>query len=401
MSALHSKILTAIESVIRSKDDSRIIPLHEPFFDNTNAWKYVKSCIDTGWVSSAGDWVTKFENRICSYTGSKYAVVVNNGTVGLRLALHVIGVKFGDEVLVPPYSFVASANAISHLGATPHFVDVEESTFSMCPKALDLLLEKIAFRKDGKIFNRETGRRIAAIMPVHVFGIPADLFSLSKISKAWGIPMVEDTAEALGSWINFEGTKIHCGLKGELGVISFNGNKLITTGGGGVLITNNEKFAIRARHLSTTAKVSHPWEFNHDEIGWNDRMPNLNAALGCSQLEVLEERLLRKKDLLEKYRSTLNHIKQVSFVSPRDGSISNNWLITILLNIEDESIVKKERDELLKQSHKRNILLRPLWKPLNKLEIYRHSPKGSLINAEKFQFSIINLPSSPQLLNNS
>ena len=289
------------------------------------------------------DWVNKFENKICSYTGSKYAVVVNNGTVGLRLALHVVGVKFGDEVLVPPYSFVATVNAISHLGAIPHFVDVEESTFAMCPKALDLLLEKIAFRKDGKIFNKETGRRIAAIMPVHIFGVPADLISLFKISKAWGIPMVEDTAEALGSWLNFEGRKIHCGLKGDLGVISFNGNKLITTGGGGVLITNNEKFANHARHLSTTAKVSHPWEFDHDEIGWNDRMPNLNAALGYSQLEVLEERLLRKKDLLEKYKTTFNHIKQVSFVSPRDGCISNNWLITIVLNLEDQSIVKKER----------------------------------------------------------
>ena len=398
MSALHSKILTAIESVIRLKDDSRIIPLHEPFFDNTNAWKYVKSCIDSGWVSSAGDWVTKFENKICSYTGSKYAVVVNNGTVGLRLALHVLGVKFGDEVLVPPYSFVATANAISHLGAIPHFVDVEDSTFSMCPKALDLQLEKIAFRRDGQVFNRETGRRIAAIMPVHVFGIPADLISLSKISKNWGIPIVEDAAEALGSWLNFEGRKMHCGLKGDLGVISFNGNKLITTGGGGVLITNNEKFALHARHLSSTAKVSHPWEFDHDEIGWNDRMPNLNAALGYSQIEVLEQRLSWKKDLLNKYKTKLNHINQVSFISPKDDSVSNNWLITIVLNLEDKLIVKKERDELLKQSYKRNILLRPLWKPLHKLEIYKQSPKGRLSNADKFEYSIINLPSSPQLV---
>ena len=399
MSELHSKILTAIESVIRSKDDGRIIPLHEPSFDNTNAWKYVKSCIDTGWVSSSGDWVPEFENKICSYTGSKYAVVVNNGTVGLRLALHVIGVKFGDEVLVPPYSFVATVNAISHLGAIPHFVDVEDSTFSMCPKALDLQLERIAIRKNGKVFNRETGRRIAAVMPVHVFGITADLISLSRISKNWGIPIVEDAAEALGSWLNFEGKKIHCGLQGELGVISFNGNKLITSGGGGVLITNNEKFALQAKHLSTTAKVSHPWEFDHDEIGWNDRMPNLNAALGCSQIEVLDERLSMKKDLLDKYKANLNNINQVSIVSPRKGSVSNNWLVTIVLNLEDKSIVKKERDELLKQSHKRNILLRPLWKPLHKLEIYKQSPKGLLSNANKFEYSIINLPSSPQLIN--
>ena len=400
MPELHSKIFNLIESVIRPNNDSAIIALHEPFFDNTNAWKYVKNCIDSGWVSSAGDWVTKFENKICSYTGAKYAIVVNNGTVGLRLALHVIGVEFGDEVLVPPYSFVATVNAISHLGAIPHFVDIEESTFSMCPKALDQRLEKIAFRKDGKVFNRETGKRIAAIMPVHIFGIPADLISLSRIAKTWGIPIVEDAAEALGSWVNFKSRKIHCGLKGDLGVISFNGNKLITTGGGGVLITNNKKFALHAKHLSTTAKVSHPWEFDHDEIGWNDRMPNLNAALGYSQLEVLEERLLKKKVLLEKYKSTLNPINQVLFVSPRNDTISNNWLITIILNLEDKSKIKKERDKLLNHSHKRNILLRPLWKPLHKLEIYKQSPRGSLLNSERFEYSLINLPSSPQLLKN-
>ena len=398
MSELHSKILTAIENVIRIKDDSRIIPLHEPSFNNTNAWKYVKSCIDTGWVSSAGSWVTKFEKEICSYTGSKYAIVVNNGTVGIRLALHVIGVKFGEEVLVPPYSFVATVNAISHLGAIPHFIDIEESTFSMCPKALDKQLEKIAFRKNGKIFNRETGRRIAAILPVHVFGVPADLISLARVSKVWGIPIVEDAAEALGSWINTEERKIHCGLKGDVGVISFNGNKLITTGGGGVLITNNKKIALHAKHLATTARIKHPWEFDHDEIGWNDRMPNLNAALGYSQLEVLEERLLKKKDLLARYKATFNHLNEVSFIAPRKDSISNNWLITIVLNFDDKLRVKKERDNLLNQSHKRNILLRPLWKPLHKLEIYKQSPKGQLYNADKFEFSIINLPSSPQLI---
>ena len=241
MTELSSKILNSIERVIERKDNSRFVPLHEPFFENTNAWKYVKNCIDTGWVSSSGDWVTKFENQICAYTGSKNAVVVNNGTVALRLALHVIGVKFGDEVLVPPYSFVATVNAISHLGAVPHFVDIQETTFSMCPNALDQQLEKTAFRKNGQVFNRESGRRISAILPVHVFGIPADLNSLSRVAKNWGIPIVEDAAEALGSWINFEGRKMHCGLKGDLGVISFNGNKLITTGGGGVLITNNNK----------------------------------------------------------------------------------------------------------------------------------------------------------------
>ena len=226
VSELSSRILNSIESVMGS---IKIPPLHEPFFDYTNAWKYVKDCIDTGWVSSAGDWVNKFEEEICSYTGSPYAVVVNNGTVGLRLALHVLGVRYGDEVLLPPYSFVATANAVSHLGAIPHFIDIDKHSLSMSPKSLERRLEKIAYKKEGKVYNRETGRRISALLPVHVFGIPADLISIAKISKNWGIPIVEDAAEALGSWIEHKNERIHCGLIGEVGVISFNGNKIITT----------------------------------------------------------------------------------------------------------------------------------------------------------------------------
>ena len=398
MSELILKIINSIESVIGHKNHTDSVPLHEPFFDDTNAWNYVKNCIDTGWVSSAGNWVKEFEDKICLFTGAKYSILVNNGTSGLRLALHILGVKRNEEVLIPPISFVATANAISHLGAIPHFVDIEKESLVICPKSLEKRLNEIAIKKDGKIFNRETGRRIAAIMPVHVFGIPADLNSILKISKSWGIPIVEDAAEALGSWFNIDKNKIHCGLLGDLGVISFNGNKLITTGGGGVIITNNSSLAYQARHLSTTAKIEHPWELDHNEIAWNDRLPNINAALGLSQLEVLEDRLLLKRKLLKRYINSFNLVKEVSFITPQDNSLSNNWLVTISLNLEDQAIIKKERDNLLLQSHKRNILLRPLWKPLHQLKMYKNCPKGSLYSAEQFQFKIINLPSSPQLI---
>lgn len=398
MSEFSSKIIDSIENVINKKNYKNNVPLHEPYFKDTNAWNYVKNCIDSGWVSSSGNWVNKFEEKICLFTGAKYSILINNGTSGLRLALHILGVKENEEVLIPPFSFVATANAISHLGAFPHFIDIEEGSLSMCPKALTKRLNQIAFKKGGKVFNRETGRRISALMPVHVFGVPANLSEILKISRSWDIPIVEDAAEALGSWFNFERTKIHCGLGGDLGVISFNGNKLITTGGGGVIITNNSKLASKARHLSTTAKIPHPWEFDHDEIAWNDRLPNLNAALGLSQLEVLEDRLFLKRKLLNKYIESLDKIEQISFITPKDNSLSNNWLITIALKFDNESINKIERDILLSEAHKKNIFLRPLWKPLHKLKMYKNCPKSTLPLAEEYEYKIINLPSSPQLI---
>ena len=358
---------------------------------------YVKNCIDSRWVSSAGNYVKEFEEAICLFTGSKYSILVNNGTSGLRLALHVLGVKKNDEVLIPPLSFVATANSISHLGAFPHFIDIEKDSLSMCPTILEKRLNEVAIKKGGEVFNKETGRRISALMPVHVFGIPANLDRILKISESWGIPVLEDAAEALGSWFNINQNKIHCGLFGDLGVISFNGNKTITTGGGGVIITNNPELANRARHLSTTAKINHPWEFDHDEIGWNDRLPNINAALG-SQLEVLEDRLSLKRELLNQYMESFKKIEEISFITPKDNSFSNNWLITIALNFKKKSKIKRERDALLFESHKKNIILRPLWKPIHKFKMYENCPKSSLSMAEESEYKIINLPSSPQLI---
>ena len=252
-----SDILEAIKKSIDYKGIENNINLHEPSFFDTRAFEYLKDCIDKGWVSSSGHWVKKFEEEICNFTGSNFAVAVTNGTVGLRLALHCVGVEFNSEVIMPPFTFVATANAISHLGAYPHFVDISSKNLSLDPELVKKRLEEIAIRKNGKVFNKITGRRIAAILPVHVFGMPAELFKIKEVADEWGLPIVEDAAEALGSrhYVN-KNIFIHCGLIGDLGVISFNGNKLITTGGGGVIISNNEKLAMKCKHLSTTAKKS-------------------------------------------------------------------------------------------------------------------------------------------------
>jgi dTDP-4-amino-4,6-dideoxygalactose transaminase len=247
-------VLESIQQVVGSSSKEHPIGLHEPDFRGTQAWAYVKDCLDTGWVSTAGSWVSRFEQQLCAITGAGHAVAVSNGTVALRLALHLVGVGPGDEVLVPPLSFVATANAVAHLGAAPHFVDVEPNALGLCPAALAARLEAIAERREGCVVNRETGRRIAAVLPVHIFGHPAEVDQLRAVADAWELPMVEDAAEALASWRH--GT--HCGLFGAVGTLSFNGNKLITTGGGGALLTNDAALAQRARHLSTTAKQPHP-----------------------------------------------------------------------------------------------------------------------------------------------
>ncbi|OUU53453.1 MAG: aminotransferase DegT [Pelagibacteraceae bacterium TMED65] len=387
-------VLQGIKDVVGSCSIDNPISLHVPTFQGTNAWSYVKNCIDTGWVSSAGSWVSRFEDQLCTVTGSKHAVAVTNGTVALRLALHLVGVRSGDEVLLPPLSFVASANAISHLGAIPHFVDVDSSSLGLCPLALSSRLDSIALWSDGVLLNRETGRRIAAILPVHVFGLPADVINLRSVADYWRLPMVEDAAEALGSLR----ADIHCGLFGSIGILSFNGNKLITTGGGGALITNDASLALKARHLSTTAKLPHPWAFHHDEIGWNDRMPNLNAALGYAQLEQLDFRLLLKRQLTQRYVESFSNIDGVEILVDPVNCRSNNWLTTLRFLDVDSSIAKRSCLELLRQSHEIGLLLRPIWSPLHKTIMYSSCPSGPLPHAENQAFRLVNLPSSPQLL---
>lgn len=387
-------VLKAIQQVVGSSEKEHPIVLHEPEFRGTKAWVYLKDCLDTGWVSTAGVWVNRFEEELCTITGASHALAVSNGTVALRLALHLVGVGEGDEVLLPPLSFVATANAVAHLGAVPHFVDIEPNSLGLCPAALASRLEAIAQRHEGRVVNRETGRCIAAVLPVHVFGHPAEVDQLKAVADAWGLPMVEDAAEALASWRQ----DIHCGLFGSVGTLSFNGNKLITTGGGGALLTNDSALAQRARHLSTTAKQPHPWAFNHDAVGWNDRLPNLNAALGVAQLEDLERRLQNKRLLAQCYAEAFSDLEGVELVAQPTDCRSNHWLVSLRFTAEDPLIAEAERLQLLERAHAVGLLLRPIWSPLHQLPMYQASPAGPLTVAENQALRLLNLPSSPQLL---
>jgi len=387
-------VLDAIQQVVGPSSREHPIGLHEPDFSGTQAWVYVKDCLDTGWVSTAGSWVSRFEQQLCALTGASHAVAVSNGTVALRLALHLVGVGPGDEVLLPPLSFVATANAVAHLGAVPHFVDVEPNALGLCPAALSARLEAVAEQREGRLVNRETGRRIVAVLPVHVFGHSAEVDELRAVADAWGLPMVEDAAEALGSWRQ----GIHCGLFGSVGTLSFNGNKLITTGGGGALLTNDSTLAKRARHLSTTAKQPHPWEFYHDAVGWNDRLPNINAALGVAQLEVLDRRLEIKRQLAQRYAEVLAAVDGVELVPEPSGCRSNQWLVSLRFTAEDPSIAEFQRSQLLESAHAVGLLLRPIWVPLHQLPMYQACPMGSLAVTEKQAPRLLNLPSSPQHL---
>ena len=387
-------MLDAIQQVVGPSTGEDPIGLHEPDFSGTQAWAYVKDCLDTGWVSSAGSWVTRFEQQLCTITGARHAVAVSNGTVALRLALHLAGVGPADEVLLPPLSFVATANAVVHLGAVPHFVDVESNCLGLSAAALAARLRAVAERRDGGLVNIETGRRIAAVLPVHVFGHPAEAEQLLSVADSWGLPMVEDAAEALASWRH--GT--HCGLFGSVGTLSFNGNKLITTGGGGALLTNDPVLAKQARHLSTTAKQPHPWAFDHDAVGWNDRLPNLNAALGVAQLEKLDRRLEAKRVLVQRYVQAFAGISGVELVAEPPGCHSNNWLVSLRFTSEDPDLAEAQRFQLLDKAHAAGLLLRPIWKPLHQLPMYQACPAGSLVVAENQAVRLLNLPSSPQLL---
>ena len=387
-------VLERIHSVVGPSSTDSPITLHEPDFRGTQAWTYVKDCLDTGWVSTAGSWVSRFEKELCNITGAKHAVVVSNGTVALRLALHVVGVGSNDEVLLPPLSFVATANSVAHLGAVPHFVDVEKNTLGMCPIALAEQLEAISEYRQGTLVNRETGRRIAAVLPVHVFGHPSQVDQLREVADSWGLPLVEDAAEALCSRRGVT----HCGLFGSVGTLSFNGNKLITTGGGGALVTNDAALADRARHLSTTAKMPHHWLFTHDAVGWNDRMPNINAALGVAQLEVLDRRLEAKRLLANRYMEAFEDLEGVELLDEPNGCCSNFWLVTLRFTADDPLAAQALRLQLLERSHKTGLFLRPIWTPLHQLPMYESCSSGSLSVAENQALRLLNLPSSPQLL---
>jgi len=383
MSNLAKAVLTTIKNVLSSHKAA--IGLHEPLFEGRE-WEYVKECLDTGWVSSVGKFVDRFEKRLAKYTGVKRAVAVVNGTCALHLALKLAGVKTGDEVIVPTLTFIATANAVSFTGAIPNFVDSKESTLGLDPDKLDIYLNKISEIRNGACYNKQTGKRIAAVIPMHVFGHPVDLDSLFEVCKNFKLILIEDAAESLGSF--YKGK--HTGNWGKLSVLSFNGNKIITTGGGGAILTNDPSIADRAKHLSTTAKIPHKWEYSHDEIGYNYRMPNINAALGCAQIENLPYFIKEKRNLAERYRRAFENIQGIHFFIEPVHAQSNYWLNTILL----EQGFEYERNTVLQTLNDNGIQARPVWNLLHKLPMYKTCPKTDLTTAKSLEARLINIPSS-------
>lgn len=385
-----SNFLLALQDVLGKP--SRKLNIHEPEFKGKEL-AYVTECIETGWVSSVGQYVDLFEQKLAEYTGAKHAIAVVNGTAALHIALMLAGVRPSDEVLVPALSFVATANAVVHCGGIPHFVDSNIDTLGLDAKKLADYLDVIGKSSPDGLRNRLTDRRIAAIVPMHTFGHPVDMDSLLAVSERFNVPIVEDAAESLGSY--YKGR--HTGTFGLLGTLSFNGNKIVTTGGGGAILTNDSNLAQRAKHLTTTAKRPHPWLFYHDEVAYNYRMPNINAALGCAQLEQLPHFLLKKRLLAERYRQVFAAIENIHFVDEPADSESNFWLNTIRMTTPNETL----RDKLLTAAHREGYGCRPAWECLNQLPMYKHNPQADVSTALNLQKSVCNLPSMPSLVSDN
>jgi len=373
-------VVDYIKSRYPQKD---FIALHEPrFMGNEKA--YLNDCIDSTFVSSVGKYVTQFENAIANYTGAKRAIACVNGTEALHLSLRLAGVRDNHEVLTQPLTFIATANAIAYTGASPVFIDVDKQTLGLSPQALNAFLQEFAdLRDDGKCYNRKTGRMMSACVPMHTFGHPVRIDEIVEICAKYSIPVVEDSAESLGSRFKSE----HTGTFGLLGIISFNGNKIVTTGGGGMIITNNDKLADLAKHLTTQAKVPHPWEFNHDQIGYNYRLPNLNSALGMAQMEQLDSFIASKRKLAEDYRIFFSKT-DLTFVSEPPDSYSNYWLNTLIM--KDRS----ERDTFLDFTNKKGVMTRPAWTLMNRLPMFQDCFCAELPVAEWLSDRIVNIPSS-------
>lgn len=381
-----SDILAAVRSVIGNSTNP--VALHEPQF-NGNEWHYVKECLDTGWVSSVGKFVDRFEDKLCDLTGAKFAVATVNGTAALHVALLLAGVQSGDEVLVPAMTFVATANAITYCGAVPHFIDSSHSTLGIDSSALEAHLESIGVLKGSLLLNSQTGRIIRAIVPMHTFGHPVEMDSLQKVCDKFNLKMIEDAAESVGS--SYKG--VHTGRFGLMGTFSFNGNKIITTGGGGAIITDDPELGKKAKHLSTTARIPHRWAIEHDEVGYNYRMPNINAAMGCAQIESLPRFLEAKRSLAQRYSNAFELLDEAEFVLEPPHCNSNYWLNTILL----DGKIADQRDRVLTELNEAGIYARPCWKLMHKLPMYETCPKADLKVAEDIEHRLINLPSSVNL----
>jgi perosamine synthetase len=385
----HSFFVQQVISALRSVLGSKPVALHEPSFVG-NEWLYLKECLDSTYVSSVGKFVDRFELELASFTGAKHAIAVVNGTAALHVSLLLAGVKPGDEVLLPALTFIATANAVAYAQATPHFVDSEERSLGMDARALRDYLSSTTEMRGGHCINRSTGRVIRAIVPMHTFGHPVDIQALLAIAHDFQLQLIEDAAESLGSTVDGR----HTGTFGLLGTLSFNGNKTITTGGGGAILTNSDELGARAKHLTTTAKLQHRWNFVHDELGYNYRLPNLNAALGCAQLEQLPSFLDSKRLLFDHYRLAFSAVTGVRLVAEPEGCRSNYWLQTLLL---DETLVD-QRDALLTATNDVGLMTRPAWKLMHRLPMYSNVPKAPLSMAESLERRLINIPSSSGLV---
>jgi len=362
-----------------------VIPLHEPVFPG-NEKKYLEECIDSTFVSSVGKFVDQFENKIAEYTGAKEAVVCVNGTSALHLALLLCGVKPNDEVITQPLTFIATANAICYCDAHPVFLDVDKETMGLSPDAFQAFLEKETIQKKDVCYNKQTNRRIKACVPTHTFGHPCRIEEIVAIGKEYNVDVVEDAAESIGSSYNNK----HTGTFGKIGVLSFNGNKTITSGGGGALLFSDEASGQLARHMTTQAKVPHPWEFVHDYIGYNYRMPNINAALGLAQLESLSQFIQAKRGLALQYKVFFDSTGFDFFTEP-ENSKSNCWLNAIILPD------RKIRDEFLQTTNKANVRTRPVWRLLNQLEMYTNCQADALTNAKWLEERVVSIPSSVRI----
>ena len=361
---------------------NEFIPLHRPVFEG-NERKYLVDCIDSNFVSSVGAKVTEFEEKVAEFTGSKYAIATVNGTAALHISLLLAGVKPDDEVISQALTFIATCNAISYTGAKPVFVDVDLDTMGLSPLALRRFLENNAERRASGTFNKVTGKRISGCVPMHTFGFSCRIEEISAICADWNIALIEDSAESLGSYVGNR----HTGTFGSMATLSFNGNKVITTGGGGMIITDDFELAKRAKYISTTAKVPHPYEFFHDEIGYNYRLPNLNAALGCAQMERLDEFLTVKAHLADQWDAFF-HDRDVNFVKALNGNNANHWLNAIILDS------RSDRDEFLKMTNDNNVMTRPIWTLMSKLPMFKDCQTDGLENSLWLEDRVVNIPSS-------
>lgn len=362
------------------------VPLHAPLFIG-NEKKYLNECIDTTFVSSAGKFVDRFEEEVAAYTGAKRAVVCVSGTNALHMAMMLVGVEREDEVLTQALTFIATCNAISYIGAHPVFIDVDMETLGLSPNAVKAWLEKNAELKNGICYNKRTGRRVKACVPMHTFGHPVKIDELVQICNEWHIELVEDAAESIGSL--YKGK--HTGTFGKVGAISFNGNKTITTGGGGMLLFQDEELGKLAKHLTTQAKVPHRWAFVHDHIGYNYRMPNINAALGCAQLENLERYVENKRETAKIYADFFKNVPDITFFTEPENCRSNYWLNVVMLKD------KAAQQEFLEYTNDHGIMTRPVWELMNRLEMFKHCENDGLKNTEWLADRIVNIPSSVRL----